>query len=336
MKKYSLEKFKEKRKNKKMFKLTVVTAIAVVVLIFIALYIANKNFKSFVDTYILRKEISEKNANSLIIDTENLSLIYAYDKNLVIYDDGNLKFYNSEAKENGNIEITLSKPIAASKKEYLALGDYGSQKICLIKNNNLVWQKDIEGKVSKISVNEHGYVAVSVTGTTYESIVMLYNPKGELLFSKYLSTYVMAIDISQNSEHLAIAEIDNSGISPLTKIEIISIELASTNSKEATVNTYQAQSNEILTGLQYQDKKLLCSFDNYIIKMTETTSEKIYELTDLTAYVDIRLDNDFVRIDKEKSSVFKSDYRLKIKNASGNEKVYIIEGNLKSIKTKKK
>lgn len=336
MKKYSLEKFKEKRKNKKMFKLTVITGIAITVLIIFALYIANKEFRSFIDTYILRKEISEENANALIIDTENVSLVYAYDKNLVVYNDGNINFYNSSAKENGNIEMTLSRPIAASDKKYLALGDYGSQKICLIKSNNLLWQKDIEGKVSKISVNEKGYVAVSVIGTTYESIVMLYNPKGELLFSKYLSTYVMAIDISSDNEYLAIAEIDNSGITPMTKIEMISIELATTNSENPTVNSYQAGANEMLTGLNYQNKKLLCSFDNYVLKMTESTNEKIYELTDLTAYVDIGLANDFVRIDKEESSVFKSDYRLKINSSSGKEKIYIIEGSLKAVKAKDK
>lgn len=334
MKKYSLETFKERKKRRKMFNITIITVIAVAILIIASLYIANRNFRTFVDTYILQKEISEENANTITIDTENLSLIYAYNKNLVIYNDGNINFYNQIGKEAGKIEITLSKPIADTKGKYLVLGDHGSQKICLIKSNNLVWQKDLEGKISKVSVNENGYVAVTVTGTTYESIVMLYNPKGDLLFSNYLSTYVMETDISENNKYLAIAEIDNSGISPTTKIEIISVDAAIKNTGTATVNTYQAETNQMLTGLEYQRKnKLLCSFDNYIIKMTESTCEKIYETTDLTAYVDIRMDNHFVKIDKESSSVFKSDYRLKIQKTEGKEKNYIIEGTIKSVKT---
>lgn len=332
MKKYSLEKFKEKRKNKKILNITVITAIVLIILIVVALYIANRSFRTFIDRYILRKELTEKDANTLVIDTENLSLIYAYDKNLVIYNDGNIIFYNSSGKEIENIEMTLSKPIADSQKDYLALGDYGSQKICLIKSNNLIWQKDIEGKVSKISVNKNGYVAVSITGTTYESIVMLYNPKGELLFSKYLSTYVMETEISEDNKYLALAEIDNSRISPTTKIEIISIEKATTNSEKATINTYEAGANEMVTGLKYQKKnELLCSFDSYILKITENSNEKIYENTNLTAYVDINLDRAFLRIDKEESSVFKSDYRLKINNTNGKEKTYIIEGSIKDV-----
>ena len=332
MKKYSLEKFKERRKNRKMFKFTIITLIAILILIFIALYMANKSFNSFIDTYIFRKKISGNDANSLTIDTDNLSLIYTYDKSLVVYSDGSINFYNTDAKQTGNIEMTLSKPIADSEDKYLALADYGLQKVCLIKSNSLVWQKDIEGKISKISVNKQGYVAVSVTGTTYESIVMLFNENGDLLFSKYLSTYVMDVDISDDSKYIAIAEVDNSTILPVTKIEMVSVGLASTSSENATVNMYEAESNKLLTGMNFQSKNvLICSFEDYVLKMTESSSDKVYEFSDLTAYLEVDSKKGFVRIDKEESSVFKSDYRLKITNENNSEKVYIIEGSIKSL-----
>ena len=332
MKKYSLEKFKERRKNRKMIKFTIITLIAIIILVFIALYMANKSFNSFIDTYIFRKRISENDANSLTIDTDNLSLIYAYDKSLVVYSDGSINFYNTDAKQTGNIEMTLSKPIADSEDKYLTLADYGLQKVCLIKSNSLVWQKDIEGKISKVSVNKQGYVAVSVTGTTYESIVMLFNENGDLLFSKYLSTYVIDVDISDDSKYIAIAEVDNSTILPVTKIEMVSVGLASTSSENATINTYEAESNKLLTGMNFQSKNVLvCSFEDYVLKMTDSSSDRLYEFSDLTAYLEVDSRKGFVRIDKEESSVFKSDYRLKITNENNSEKVYIIEGSIKSL-----
>lgn len=332
MKKYSLDKFKERRKNRKMIKFTIITLIAIIILVFIALYMANKSFNSFIDTYILKKRISENDANSLTIDTDNLSLIYAYDKSLVVYSDGSINFYNTDAKQTGNIEMTLSKPIADSEDKYLALADYGLQKVCLIKSNSLVWQKDIEGKISKVSVNKQGYVAVSVTGTTYESIVMLFNENGDLLFSKYLSTYVIDVDISDDSKYIAIAEVDNSTILPVTKIEMVSVGLASTSSENATINTYEAESNKLLTGMNFQSKNVLvCSFEDYVLKMTDSSSDRMYEFSDLTAYLEVDSRKGFVRIDKEESSVFKSDYRLKITNENNSEKVYIIEGSIKSL-----
>lgn len=332
MKKYSLDKFKERRKNRKMIKFTIITLIAIIILVFIALYMANKSFSSFIDTYILKKRISENDANSLTIDTDNLSLIYAYDKSLVVYSDGSINFYNTDAKQTGNIEMTLSKPIADSEDKYLTLADYGLQKVCLIKSNSLVWQKDIEGKISKVSVNKQGYVAVSVTGTTYESIVMLFNENGDLLFSKYLSTYVIDVDISDDSKYIAIAEVDNSTILPVTKIEMVSVGLASTSSENATINTYEAESNKLLTGMNFQSKNVLvCSFEDYVLKMTDSSSDRLYEFSDLTAYLEVDSRRGFVRIDKEESSVFKSDYRLKITNENNSEKVYIIEGSIKSL-----
>ena len=332
MKKYSLEKFKERRKNRKVIKFTIITLIAIIILVFIALYMANKSFNSFIDTYILKKRISENDANSLTIDTDNLSLIYAYDKSLVVYSDVSINFYNTDAKQTGNIEMTLSKPIADSEDKYLALADYGLQKLCLIKSNSLVWQKDIEGKISKVSVNKQGYVAVSVTGTTYESIVMLFNENGDLLFSKYLSTYVIDVDISDDSKYIAIAEVDNSTILPVTKIEMVSLGLASTSSENATINTYEAESNKLLTGMNFQSKNVLvCSFEDYVLKMTDSSSDRLYEFSDLTAYLEVDSRKGFVRIDKEESSVFKSDYRLKITNENNSEKVYIIEGSIKSL-----
>ena len=332
MKKYSLDKFKERRKNRKMIKFTIITLIAIIILVFIALYMANKSFSSFIDTYILKKRISENDANSLTIDTDNLSLIYAYDKSLVVYSDGSINFYNTDAKQTGNIEMTLSKPIADSEDKYLTLADYGLQKVCLIKSNSLVWQKDIEGKISKVSVNKQGYVAVSVTGTTYESIVMLFNENGDLLFSKYLSTYVIDVDISDDSKYIAIAEVDNSTILPVTKIEMVSVGLASTSSENATINIYEAESNKLLTGMNFQSKNVLvCSFEDYVLKMTDSSSDRLYEFSDLTAYLEVDSRKGFVRIDKEDSSVFKSDYRLKITNENNSEKVYIIEGSIKSL-----
>ena len=332
MKKYSLDKFKERRKNRKMIKFTIITLIAIIILVFIALYMANKSFSSFIDTYILKKRISENDANSLTIDTDNLSLIYAYDKSLVVYSDGSINFYNTDAKQTGNIEMTLSKPIADSEDKYLTLADYGLQKVCLIKSNSLVWQKDIEGKISKVSVNKQGYVAVSVTGTTYESIVMLFNENGDLLFSKYLSTYVIDVDISDDSKYIAIAEVDNSTILPVTKIEMVSVGLASTSSENATINTYEAESNKLLTGMNFHSNNVLvCSFEDYVLKMTDSSSDRLYEFSDLTAYLEVDSRKGFVRIDKEESSVFKSDYRLKITNENNSEKVYIIEGSIKSL-----
>lgn len=337
MKKYSLEKFKEKQKNKRMFKYSLIIIIAVLLLIIFSLYIANKPFKSFINTYILRREVREANTNSIAIDTDSCSLIYAYGKNITTYVGGKVVFYDTHGKESGNIEIAFSKPIANSKDNYLVIGDSGAQKICLINNNELIWQKDVEGKISKVSVNENGYVSVSTTGTTYESMVMIFNEKGDLQFTKYISTYVLDSQISKDNKYLALAEADNSKISPSCRVELISIDKAISDSENATLNVFQGESGEVISGIKFQEKgKVLCCFDSYIMRLDEKNAERIYDYSDLTAYIDVNMNKEFVRIDKEQSSVFKSDYRLKITNSNKTDKTFIIEGSLKSLKAKDK
>ncbi len=49
-------------------------------------------------------------------------------------------------------------------------------------------------------------------------------------------------------------------------------------------------------------------------------SQKVFEIKDNTAYTDVNMKNGFVHVDKETSSVFKSDYRLKINNGKSKEK----------------
>ena len=168
-------------------------------------------------------------------------------------------------------------------------------------------------------------------------MVMLYDSKGNIQFTKYVSTYVLDAQISKDNKYLALAQADNSKISPCCRVELISVEKAKTESEGATLNTYQGESGEVLTGMKFQDKdKVLCAFDSYIIRLSEKEANRIYEYSDLTAYIDVNMNKEFVRIDKEVSSVFKSDYRLKITNSNKSEKTFIIEGSLKSIVAKDK
>ena len=107
---------------------------------------------------------------------------------------------------------------------------------------------------SKVCVNKEGYVVASITGNTYESIVMVFKPNGDLIFSNYLHNYVIDIDISQDSKYLAIAEIDNSNIMPITEVQMVSIDKALKNAEDAIVNSYQTENNELLTGIKFQGK----------------------------------------------------------------------------------
>lgn len=54
-----------------------------------------------------------------------------------------------------------------------------------------MWETEVEGNVSKIDVNENGYVSIILKGTTYKSVIVVYDAKGNELFKTYLSKRVL-------------------------------------------------------------------------------------------------------------------------------------------------
>ena len=177
MKQYSLQKFKESKRIKRKFKITLTIMIISILIILIALYLANSDFRNFIDVHILRKEISENDAIQLNIDVEELSYVNVFNNNIITINGGVLTFYSDKGKEEGNLDIILSSPISDSDEKYLVLGDKGGNKIYLINDKNIKWEKEVEGKISKVSVNKKGYVSVISSGNTSESDISVFKGK---------------------------------------------------------------------------------------------------------------------------------------------------------------
>lgn len=337
MKQYSLEKFKKFRKARKNLKVAIIIIIVSVIIVLLALYLANNEFRKFVDINILRKEINEDNAVQLKLDVEKLSFISVFNNKFLTVNGGVLTFYSERGKEEEKIDVILSNPISDSSNKYLILGDNGGNKLYLIKDKSIKWEKTVDGKISNVSVNKSGYVSVIVTDTRYESIIIVYDKNGNRLFNRYLSSsYAVDSDISKNSKYLAIAEVDYSGTSAQSKIKIISIEAAH-NEKDkdnAIVYTYTGNAGEIVTKINYQEKDAVnCMFDSYIVRVKPNEHQIIYNNSENTLFTDINLNNEYVKIERESSQIFKSEYRMRICNSNNSkEHLYALNENVKRLK----
>ena len=119
---------------------------------------------------------------------ENSPNIFAYDKYIVTLEKNTLTQYSQSGKKEGSLEIQVSDPIFDAEGKYLVVAEKNKQKIYLIYNDNIVWEKDIEGNISKINVNKNGYTSVIISGTTYKSVIAVYDKEGKELFKTYLSS----------------------------------------------------------------------------------------------------------------------------------------------------
>ena len=110
-----------------------------------------------------------------------------------------------------------------------------------------------------------------LSGTSYKTVIVTFNPEGKELFKTYLSTTdTVAVQISNDNKYLAIAEVDTTGTVIQSNIKIISIEKAQTEPSNSIIYTYKAEPNSMIVNIKYQSK--------YYAKYTNTTLflERIY------------------------------------------------------------
>lgn len=88
----------EKEKKKKII-IMISSILAALIIISIAFYIGNKDFRTFFDRYILRKEVTENNATSIDISDQENPSVYAFDRYITILNKNNLNLYSTSRKK---------------------------------------------------------------------------------------------------------------------------------------------------------------------------------------------------------------------------------------------
>lgn len=321
---------KRKLNKKKIIILIISILIIVSTIVFTILYRKNIHVRKFFDEYIFRKNITENTLPSIYND--NLS-IYCFNNNIITLDKNVLTFYNKSAEKVGTLDIEISNPIFKANDKYLCVAEKDGSKIYLIHDKDIVWQKNIDGKISNLTLNKNGYIAVSISDTTYTTICKLYSDEGKELFTSYLSTsYIMDFAISDDNKFLALAEANFSKVTVQSNIKIISIENAVSNSSNAIVCNYSAPNDSLIINLDYcTNDNLVCIYDNHMEIIKNNSSQEVSKIeTSNLLFADIN--DDLINIVKVNSGLFSNEFELQIVNSSTLKKtIYTLAKEPKSI-----
>ena len=327
-----------KKLNKK--KLVIVICLAVLLIALIILdiiYSKNKDFREWTDKYIFRKEINDENTSLINInEDENINAV-AFNNNLVLLRKKKIEVYDKLGAKEIEFEIDINNPIFSTEGNYLSIAEQDGEKIFLVNDKKILWENKVEGKISQIEVNKKGYVAVVVTNTSYKSVIYMYDLYGKELFKTYLATArVVDINISENSEYLAIAEIDTTGILVQSIVKIVSIKNAQENSEKSFISTYNAKPGRIISNIEYQgNSKIVCVYDDSIDILEQEKNEQIYNLVqgDITFYSN-ELEHNVLKVEERQSGEYSADSYIMIKNILNNkEKQYITDKVAKEVYT---
>ena len=327
----------EKKSKKKLIIILVLVSIVVIgITTVIVLYNVNDEIHDWIDKTVLRKEVFQDTAATIELEDEN-SKVYAFNKNIAVLNKNKLTIYNNYGAKEGALDIEITNPITSSSNRYMAIGENLGKKLYVIEDKKIIWEKDIEGEISQIHINQNGYVAVIITGTSYKTVIDMYDNKGNCLFKKYLSsTRLSDADISNDNKYIAIAEVDTSGTAIQSNVKVISIEKAQTDSKNSIESTYQNQTNSLITNIKYQDNNnLVCMYDDSVHIISNGNDEVINDYKNQKiSFSSIELLNNIVDVKEQSSGLFTADSIVNITNVKDrNVKSYQINAVTKEIDT---
>lgn len=269
---------KEKKLNKKkVIVLMTVSTVIVISIIFLIIYMCNAKFRSWADMHILMKNVTEGTLSSIDIDIDEDVSVYAYDQYVALLNNNKLDIYNSSGKKSQELEVNVSNPLFKSNGKYLIVAEKEKQKIYLIAGTKLLWSTDIDGVISRTSVNENGYVSVVCTGTTYKSVIIVFDTKGNQVLKSYIPTnYVVDSVISSDNKYLSFAEVNTAGTLIKSTVKTIAINNSNNSSEISAVNTYELTTNSLVINLKYQgSKNLICMCNNGVYVLSDGNAQML-------------------------------------------------------------
>jgi hypothetical protein len=341
MKVIGIEEGREKIKKINKKKLTVLIIISVLILtaiILFCVYMGNKTFRDFMDKYVLMKNVTENNLNSITLEEPENIQVYAYDKYISVFSQNKLVGYNSNGKKEYELSVEITNPIIDTNNRFLLIAEKEKQRIYLISGNNIVWQKDLEGNISRINVNKNGYVSVIITGTTYKSIIQTFDSQGNEMFKTYLSNSIaMDSDISSDNKYMSFAEISTNGTTVQSRIKTVSIQKAKEKeaSSDPIISNIASPTDSVALSIKYQDSnRLVCMYDDSIHILQNGADEELLKLKEdgqKVVFGDIKLNNFVVRI-LEKSVLLSTQSTVEFVNVGSKKtNIYTIDSVVKEI-----
>lgn len=331
---------KEPKKGRNRNKLIIAISLGIIlaiVLITMLVYYSSRDARNFLDTYLFRKNVTQEKLNSVDLDYDSNTSVFAYDKYICILAENKLMEYNSAGNLEKEIDLEINNPIYSVNNKYIAISEKNGNTLNLISGSEILWTNQLDGKISKINVNNNGYVSVIVTGTTNKSVIVTFDNKGNELFKTYLSkTTAVDTSISKDNKYLAFAEVNTSGTTIQSYVKVIEIEKTKQSPSESIIKTYVADNNKLIINIKYSDNnKIVCQYDNEITLLENETNTLLIDLNEDDKninFANINLDGYAYRAVEENDGLFNTNTALEIRNVNSDKtEVYTVEGTAKYI-----
>ena len=93
--------------------ISVILCILALLILFLV-YVFNGNFRNWTDINILRKNLSEKDIQTISLNTEKNNQIHVYNNYIAILNDKTITLYNSYGEKITSIDININSALSKS------------------------------------------------------------------------------------------------------------------------------------------------------------------------------------------------------------------------------
>ena len=322
--------------NKK--KIIITIAIALIIILFIvliALYISQREVRNWLDINILRKNVSEKDIQTINLNTDKNNQIHVYSNYVAILNEKVVTLYNSYGEKITSLDVGINSALFDSSEKYLAIAEEKGHEICLVLDKTYLWSEKLEGEILQIHVNKNGYVAAISTDATHKSIVTFFDSQGKKLFTSYFaSTRIVDASISNDNKYIAIGELDTTGTIIKSNVKILSVQNAKQDPENTIIYTYDADDGNLITNVKYQSKnQIACIYDNGLGVIKDENYREVVKIdNENITYLANDFNNHVAFVKEESAGLFKSQSNVYIVNTSDfQEKIYKMESAAKDV-----
>lgn len=240
-------------------------------------------------------------------------------KNLILLTKNSIDFYKDSANKEKSIPIVTSEILTSVANEYTVIGEKTSGNIYMLKEDIIAWESKANGTILDVVVNKNGYVAVTYYQSGYKSVIKVFKPNGEELFTTFLaSTYAIDVAIADNNKLIAVAEVDTEGIRVTSNVKIIEVN----NNNETRFNTIYTDNDSLILDVEYTDKNTLFILkDDGVVSIDKEKNTKnvlTYDYSEIV-YSTIENGKNIVVVRKAAVGIFGSECVLEIYDEKGKE-----------------
>ena len=327
---------------RKINKKKVIIIILVIILIITAiivgiLYVSKRDVRDWADIYILRKNLKEEDIETISLNADKSNQIHVYGNYISVLNDKTVNLYNAYGEKVTSFDVNINSGLFDSADKYMAIAENEGNEVCLILDKTYLWGTTTDSEILQVHVNKNGYVAVITTDISHRSNLILYNSEGTKLFTRVFSTTrIIDVSISNDNKFIAIGELDTSGAIIQSNIEIISVQNAKNDPENTIVYTYNSNSGQLITNVEYQENgQIICVYDDAIIAIKDNNITEILKINDdKITYVSNKLNGNTIYVEEQSEGLFNISSNVHIiDTASKQDIIYKLEDIAKQIYT---